>query len=233
MNVVQLRYGADNLSYLLHQGREAIAIDGGASTEILSFLATHDLTLVAITNTHGHADHTPGNARLARVTRASVLSPEELVRAGSVAIGGQTVRILPTPGHTKDSVCFDGPGFVITGDTLFNGTIGNCFSGDHQGFYRSLLSLLALPEETRVYAGHDYVRDSMAFAKHLEPDHPAWDEYLESGYDPAHVFSTLEQEKQINPYLRWNAAAIVAILRANGLPTATDFERFESLLKLA
>ena len=233
MNVIQLRYGADNLGYLLVAGGEAIAIDGGAAAEILSYLATHDLTLVAITNTHGHADHTPGNARLARVTRASVLSPEELVRAGSVAIGGQTVRILLTPGHTKDSVCFDGPGFVITGDTLFNGTIGNCFSGDLEGFYRSLLSLLALPEDKRVYAGHDYVRDSMAFARHLEPDHPAWDAYLESGYDPAHVFSTLEQEKQINPYLRWNAPAIVAILRANGLPTATDFERFASLMKLA
>ena len=75
------------------------------------------------------------------------------------------IRVVHTPGHTKDSICFHADNILITGDTLFNGTVGNCFSGDLDGFLKSLTFLLSFPDETLIYAGHDYVSESMNFAK--------------------------------------------------------------------
>ena len=70
---------------------------------------------------------------------------------------------------------------------------------------------MELPDETVVYAGHDYVRDSLAFARRLEPENRAIGAFLRR-YDPKHVFSTLAEEKKINPYLRFNEPGIVNLL---------------------
>ena len=144
---------------------------------------------------------------------------------------GQNIRIIPTPGHTKDSLCFYTGSALIAGDTLFNGTIGNCFSGDLEGFYHSIRKLMELPEGTVVYAGHDYVRDSMAFARRLEPGNRAIADFLKR-YDPKHVFSTLADEKKINPYFRFNEPGIVTLLAKLGLPRETEWERWQSLMSI-
>ena len=118
---------------------------------------------------------------------------------------------------------------MITGDTLFNGTVGNCFSGDLAGFYRSIKTLMKFPGDTRVYAGHDYVAESMRFARLLEPENTAINAYLKK-IDPRHVFSNLQQELQVNPYLRFNAPGIIAFLEQKNLPVATEIERWTSLM---
>ena len=107
-----------------------------------------------------------------------------------IMIDGETVLIYRTPGHTDDSVCFHTGNILITGDTLFNATIGNCFSGNQKNFYLSIKRLMALPDETKIYAGHDYIRDSLAFARHLEPDNKDIDRFRNS-YDRDHVYSTM------------------------------------------
>ena len=232
LRVEQLRYGADNLAYLVHANGEAMAIDGGAAAEILARVERLGLALRIVTNTHGHPDHTPGNRALLAGSSARFLDPEALVRAPSpIALGGARIEVIATPGHSRDSVTFYTGGAAITGDTLFNGTIGNCFTGDLDAFHASIARLMALPDETLVYAGHDYVRDSLAFAAALEPDNPEVAAYL-ARYDRAHVVSTLADEKRVNPYLRFDAAPIVALLAARGLPTATEDDRWRSLMKL-
>ena len=60
MNVKQFRYSMDNFGYLVYGKRSALAVDGGAVDEILSFINTKDLTLEFVTNTHSHMDHTTG-----------------------------------------------------------------------------------------------------------------------------------------------------------------------------
>ena len=114
-------------------------------------------------------------------------------------------------------------------DTLFNGTVGNCFSGDMAGFFRSIKKLMALPEEIKIYAGHDYVSDSLAFARKLEPANRAIDTYL-ADYNPAHVVSTLADEFAVNPFLRFNEPSIIELLAARNMKRTTEFERFESLM---
>jgi hydroxyacylglutathione hydrolase len=230
LSVEQFRYG-DNFSYLIYGRREAIAVDGGASREILDFLSDSSLTLKIVTNTHRHFDHTSGNDELLRFTKAQFLDFTELTAERDIEIDGEKVMVFRTPGHTTDSVCFYTGKALISGDTLFNGTIGNCFSGDWHSFYLSIKRLMSLPEETVIYAGHDYVKDSLAFAVHLEPDNEDIKKFR-NFYDSGHVFSTLADERRINPYLRFNEGSIIRLLKKRGLPCATEWERWKSLISI-
>jgi len=231
LNVEQFRYGTDNFAYIIYGKKQAIAIDGGAWKEILSFLKTNNLTLEFVTNTHSHYDHTPGNDHLLKATCAHFLNSAALSDNHKIMIDGETILLYRTPGHTDDSVCFYTGNSLITGDTLFNGTVGNCFSGDQKSFYQSIKRLMALPDDTKIYAGHDYIHNSLAFARHLEPGNKDIDRFLNSyGYN--HVYSTMADERQINPYLRFNEEAIVNLLKENNLPCATEWERWESLMSI-
>ena len=231
LNVEQFRYGTDNFAYIIYGKKQAIAIDGGAWNEILSFLKTNNLMLEFVTNTHSHYDHTPGNDHLLKATCAHFLNSAALSDNHKIMIDGETILLYRTPGHTDDSVCFYTGNSLITGDTLFNGTVGNCFSGDQKSFYQSIKRLMALPDDTKIYAGHDYIHNSLAFARHLEPGNKDIDRFLNSyGYN--HVYSTMADERQINPYLRFNEEAIVNLLKENNLPCATEWERWESLMSI-
>ncbi|MBW2544249.1 MAG: MBL fold metallo-hydrolase [Deltaproteobacteria bacterium] len=231
MHVRQFRYSADNFSYVLYGDRSALVVDGGAVKEICAFIKSRDLNLKLITNTHQHMDHTCGNSELIDQTRATFIDNRTLRSGQILELDNEKIEVYHTPGHTSDSICLRADNVIITGDTLFNGTIGNCFSGDLQGFYLSIKKLIALPDATIVYAGHDYVRDSLFLARHLEPENEDIGSFLEK-YNPAHVFSTLEEERKINPYLRFNDPAIIAFLERSGLPVATELERWNSLMRI-
>ncbi len=82
-----------------------------------------------------------------------------------------------------------------------------------------------------IYAGHDYVRDAMAFARKLEPHNPAIDVFYKA-YDPDHVYSRLADELQINPYLRFNTESIRALLVQKGFPVDTEYQRWEGVMAL-
>jgi hydroxyacylglutathione hydrolase len=231
LRVRQFRYGADNLGYLVYGDRQALAIDGGAVASILGFLREHRLELACATHTHRHPDHTCGTADLVRETGAEMLHFDDPAGSTEVVIEDEPIRILPTPGHTADSICFHVGGFLITGDTLFNGTIGNCFSGDLAGFYRSIQKLLTFPDDTVIYAGHDYVRESMSFARHLEPACPAIAPYL-ARYTPTHVRTRLGDERSVNPYLRFDDPVIVDLLRQREMAVSRSYERWTSMMSI-
>ena len=231
LSIRQFRYGADNLAYVLHTDRHALAIDGGAVEEILSFLTSRGLSLRYVTNTHDHPDHTPGNGFLLKKTGAEYISPQTAASMENICLEEESIRVIPTPGHTEDSVVFHTNAMLITGDTLFNGTVGNCFTGDLAAFYASLTRLASLPPETRIYAGHDYVLSSMAFARSLEPGNPHIDAFLKH-YGPGEVVSALKDELLANPYLRWNDPAMIRLLEAHSLPVMDAFTRFKSIMSL-
>ena len=207
-----------------------MAVDGGAHGEILSFIKSRRLNLLYVTNTHGHADHTSGNEALLRESNARLLLYEEIQDA-EIELEGRKIRVYNTPGHTVDSLCFHVNNVLITGDTLFNGTVGNCFSGDVKGFYHSIKKIMSLSESTVIYAGHDYVEEAMDFARRLEPDN----EYIEifsQNYRPDHVFSRLTEELRVNPYLRFNERCIIDCLKKIGLPRKTEWQRWQSLMTI-
>jgi len=231
LNIEQLRYDADNFSYLIYGKKHAMAIDGGAWQDILVFLKSNSLKLTIVTNTHGHFDHISGNDELLKSTKAQFLNFADYSDDREVIIDGEKIFVWRTPGHTADSVCFYTGSALISGDTIFNGTIGNCFTGDLKNFYLSIKRLMELPAETIIYAGHDYIHNSLVFARHLEPDNKDIDSFR-NYYDSGHVCSTMADERRINPYLRFNEESIIKLLQKRGLPCATEWERWKSLMSI-
>jgi len=231
LKIEQFFYGGDNLGYLLYSGGSALAIDGGAVQEMIAFLGLNRLKLELATNTHGHGDHTVGTRELVKSTGADYLDHRDFADGRTIDLNGETVTVRLTPGHTMDSVTFATGDFLVTGDTLFNGTVGNCFSGDLKAFYQSIRLLMDYPATMRVYAGHDYVAESLAFARHLTPDNTAIDRYA-ARYDKSHVVSTLEEERAVNPYLRFDDPEIVRLLESRGLPVNTAVQRWEGIMSI-
>ncbi len=85
-------------------------------------------------------------------------------------IGSIEVTALHTPCHTQDSICFyfkDGDDkAVFTGDTLFIGGCGRFFEGTAEEMHKALNeTLAALPDDTKVYPGHEYTKGNAKFAK--------------------------------------------------------------------
>ncbi len=231
MKIRQFRYASDNLAYLVYSGGDAVAIDAGAVDEMLAFAEDRKLTIRCVTNTHTHSDHTLGNPRLLEATGAEFVDCRRVVHGQHLPVGGSRIMIYRTPGHMPDCVTFQAEGALLTGDTLFNGTVGNCFSGDLEAFFESIRFLMRFDPATLIYAGHDYVRESMAFARSIEPDNPHIDRYL-AQYDPSRVVSTLADEFLVNPFLRFNDPAMMRILEAEGLPTTSEYERWRSLMEV-
>ena len=230
LQLKQFRYHVDNFGYLVYGNKYAMAVDGGAHGEIVSFVKSRSLDLLYVTNTHRHVDHTSGNEALLHESNARLLLYEEIQDA-EIELEGRKIRVYDTPGHTADSLCFHAANFLITGDTLFNGTVGNCFSGDVKGFYHSIKKIMSLSESTLIYAGHDYVEEAMNFARRLEPDN----EYIEifsQNYRRDNVFSRLTEELRVNPYLRFNERSIIDLLKKNALPRKTEWERWQSLMTI-
>jgi hydroxyacylglutathione hydrolase len=231
LNVKQFRYGSDNLGYLVYGRKDSMVIDGGAYKEILGFIQQNKLNLCFMANTHSHYDHTSGNIHFLGHFDTEILKYGDLVKDKEIELEGHKIILYNTPGHTHDSVCFHVGNILITGDTIFNGTIGNCFTGDMKGFYQSVRKIMTFDEETIVYAGHDYVKDAMLFARNLEPNNENIDLFL-NRYNSDHVFSTLKDEFLVNPYMRFNDERVIAILDSRGLPRESEWERWLSLMSI-
>jgi hydroxyacylglutathione hydrolase len=128
-------------------GGTAVFVDSGAPLEpLLDVVERESLTPTHVLLTHGHGDHTAGNEEL--VARFDIPVVQERVESGGLA-----VDVLPTPGHSADSVSFVVNEIVcFTGDTLFAGSVGG---GDFERVRSSVMDvLMALPPETRLLPGH-------------------------------------------------------------------------------
>ncbi len=231
LHVEQFRYGLDNLGYLIFGPTEAMAVDGGAWQDILDFIREHGLRLLYVAHTHRHHDHIEGTEQLLEKSGARLISFPELQDGSVITLDGEPVRVYRTPGHSMDSICLYTGRCLLSGDTLFNGTIGNCFSGNLRGFYESIARLMALPADTVVFPGHDYVELAISFARYLEPENSELDAYM-SHYDFHCVCSRLCDEMKVNPYMRFNDPKMIEILRKKGLPVDTEWDRWQSLMAI-
>ena len=212
MFIKQFKYSADNLGYLVYSSSQGMAIDAGAVDETLAFAKENRIHIKYVTNTHSHHDHITGNHRLLDKTKAQFVDCQTITLDQTLKLDDEMLDVFPTPGHTQDSVTFAANGFLVTGDTLFNGTVGNCFTGDLKTFYRSLKRLMAYPETTKIFAGHDYVLDSVKYAKIIEPENIFIEQFYKQ-YSPDLVVSTLADELKVNPYIRFNAPGMIENLK--------------------
>lgn len=170
MFVKQFLIGGDrNYAYLVADDvtKQAVVIDPSFSPKtIVDFAGEQGYTIQYIFNTHDHYDHTNGNTKIKRLTGKTPLlfgdtdadTGIAVTDGASFPLGELHITILHTPGHTTDSICLYIGDAVFTGDTLFVGKVGGTdFGAQARTEYDSLhQKLMTLPDETRVFPGHNY-----------------------------------------------------------------------------
>lgn len=180
----QIPVGSDNFAYLIadEESREAALVDPAFDPRRILKKLTHSrLTLKYLINTHSHFDHVSGNRFCLENTNARLLAWNDKTGAlkdgDIIRLGNLSLSIIHTPGHTPDSICIRTENKLVTGDTLFVGTIGKTgFGSDAELMFTTLQNkILPLPDSLEIYPGHDY------------------------GPEPC---STLGREKERNPFLR-------------------------------
>lgn len=234
--VIPLRAFSDNYIWTLRDERCAAVVDPGDAAPVLDYIERERLALVAILNTHHHADHVGGNAallrrypgipvfgphdtRIAEVTHR--LSDGERITLPHFGI---ELAVLEIPGHTRTHIAFHGHGMLYCGDTLFAVGCGRLFEGTPDEMHTSLSKLMGLPEATRVYCGHEYTLSNIHFARAADPGNEEL-EVLEQSVrrlrdqNVPTLPSTIVQEKATNPFVRCSEPAIVeAASRYAGKP---------------
>ena len=224
-----------NFNYLIAcpETGEALAIDPLDHEKCLSTAKARGWQITQLLNTHEHLDHTGGNAAVVAATGAQVIAHHAAagriegvdrgVKAGDVVKVGKTVELecLDTPGHTMCHICLRALGdqtALFSGDTLFNAGAGNCHNGGNvEALYTTFADQLAkLPDETRIYPGHDYIENNLRFTLDREPDNAEAQALLPTlagRTGAASPVTTLGEEKRVNTFMRLQQPSVIAALR--------------------
>jgi hydroxyacylglutathione hydrolase len=229
---------SDNFGVLLHDPAtgSTAAIDAPEAAPVEAALESTGWRLTDILVTHHHADHTGGIAALKQRHHCRVVAPageatriplvDETVRENdTVHVGSLAGRVLETPGHTGGHISYFFPAdkLAFVGDTLFSIGCGRVIEGTPEMMWQSLLKLRGLPDDTRIYCGHEYTQANIRFAKTIEPDNPALSkrakqvENLLAERKPT-IPSTIGEEKEANPFLRADLPEVAKAVGLGGQP---------------
>jgi len=235
MNLIALPAFGDNYIWMLHDGQQALVVDPGDSAPVLAALDAMHLSLATILVTHHHGDHVGGvDALRPRLTGkvfgpANERIPEPFQPVGGgdeIAALGWVFRVIDVPGHTAGHIAFfsapEGePPILFCGDTLFSGGCGRLFEGTPAQMLASLTRLSQLPGSTRVCCAHEYTLSNLRFAQAVEAKNPAlmayqkWCEAQRAQGLPT-LPSTIENERNINPFLRTDVPEVIDMARGQG-----------------
>jgi len=228
----------DNYGVLLHDAEtgSTAAIDAPEAAPIEAAVQSTGWRLTDILVTHHHADHTGGIAELKRRHGCRVVAPareagriplvDATVRENdAVRVGSLAGRVVETPGHTAGHISYVFPAdrLAFVGDTLFSIGCGRVIEGTPEMMWGSLLKLRELPDDTRIYCGHEYTQANIQFAKTIEPGNTALAERakqvanLLAAGKPT-IPSTIGGEKAANPFLRADLPEIAKSVGMAGQP---------------
>lgn len=239
---------SDNYGYLVHDpatGATA-AIDAPEEAPIKAALARTGWKLTDVFITHHHADHTDGIAGLKAEFGVKVTGPrgeadkisglDVLVGGGdTVMLGEKSFKIFDTPGHTLGHIVYfaSDDKVLFAADALFSLGCGRMFEGTPGPMWAGLKTLRDLPDETLLYAGHEYTAANASFALSIDPDNTALqaraDEISHQRAEGKFTMPVkLGQEKAINPFLRADDPEIARLMK---LPNADASDVFAAIRK--
>jgi hydroxyacylglutathione hydrolase len=233
----------DNFGVLLHDSTSGAtaAIDAPEAAPVEAALDAAGWRLNDILVTHHHGDHTAGIEALKQRYACRVVAPAREaaripqvdipVREGdTVRVGSLAAAVLETPGHTNGHIAywFRAEGLAFVGDTLFSVGCGRVIEGTPEMMWRSLAKLQDLPDETKIYCGHEYTAANVRFALTVEPENAALRERAEevsrlAGAGQPTIPSTIGQEKAANPFLRADVPEVAAAVGLANAPPAQVF----------
>jgi len=234
----------NNFCHLIicEETQEAIILDPLDVGKCLAAAKLHGADITTIVNTHEHFDHIEGNPGIVAATGARICAHKNAVdsipnvnvalEAGSIVSVGTQVRlkVLHTPGHTNAHLCLlseIGEPALFCGDTLFNASAGNChYGGNIDDLYQTFIEQLAeLPDETRIYPGHDHMVTNLKFSLTREPGNKDAAKILQAAEAQTpenRSVTTLGTEKKINPFFRLGNDEIIDKLRDEFSDQKTD-----------
>lgn len=240
MKIHRLPALSDNYVFLLHdpQRRIAAVVDPAEAAPVLAQLQTLSAQLVAIFNTHHHGDHVGGNARLLHhfpeaivhggaVDQGRIPGQQVFLQEGDrVQFGDRTAEVFFVPGHTRAHIAYyfaphpsEETGELFCGDTIFAGGCGRLFEGTPRQMVDSLSKLRSLPDRTRVWCAHEYTLKNLQFALTVDPDNSQLQQRYQRVTEmrqrsESTVPSVLGEEKQTNPFLRWDQPTLQARVKS-------------------
>jgi hydroxyacylglutathione hydrolase len=208
----------DNYVWLIHNAEtdETAAVDPSVADPVLAATGSK---ITQVLNTHWHPDHTGGNDGIRNATGCTVTGPKEAERVSRVdhvvsegdrvTVAGSSAIIWDIPAHTNGHIAyyFEDEGMIFVGDTMFAMGCGRLFEGTAEQMYSNLQRIAALPDDVRIYCGHEYTLANARFAHHVEPQNRDVSERLERvgmmrERGEITLPTSVAEERATNPFVR-------------------------------
>ena len=222
----------DNYVWLLHDAEsgETAAVDPSVGPPVLDAAEARGWRLTQVLNTHWHPDHTGGNKAIHDATGAPVTGPDEVRRVyepdrivgegDRVTLGAWQAEVWSIPAHTAGHIAFyfEAAKAVFVGDTLFAMGCGRLFEGSAAQMHANLQRIAGLPDDVRVYCGHEYTLANARFAVTVDPGNRELADRLrrvEAARARGEVTlpTTVGEERATNPFMRATTVDELARLR--------------------
>ena len=223
----------DNYVWMIQDAEtaETAAVDPSVADPVLESAAANGLRITQVLNTHWHPDHTGGNQGIKAATGCSITAPAEAQRVSEVdrivtegdrvTVAGAEAVVWDIPAHTAGHVAyyFEDERMIFVGDTMFAMGCGRLFEGTAEQMFANLQRIAALPEDVRIYCGHEYTLANARFAAHVEPENAAIRDRMvrvQAMRDAGEITlpTIVGEERETNPFVRASTTEEFARLRA-------------------
>ena len=238
---------SDNYAYIhSNKNGDAFVVDPSEAGPVIDVLNKHRLNLKFILNTHHHFDHVGGNFELKEKYECKIVGSKkdfEIIPGIDIQVSEGDIwnfdehnaQIIEIPGHTTGHIAFyfESLKLVFTGDTLFSLGCGRLFEGSPEMMWKSLTKLRDLPDETKIYCGHEYTLSNGSFISSIYPS-----DEIESKMDrlksldkqniPS-IPSTIGDEKRLNIFLKADDEDLINSLGLTGKSPEEVFGHIRNL----
>ena len=246
LTVIQFPCLSDNFGVLIHDkasGKTA-AIDAPEAPPVIKVLEEKGWELTDIFTTHWHTDHVDGNLTLKAKYNCKITGPKAeadkipgidvtVAEGDTFLFAGRAVSVIDCPGHTLGHVSYyiAAEKLLFAADTLFALGCGRLLEGTPAQMWSSLSKLMALPDDTIVYCGHEYTLANAKFSVTIDPENAdlaARFEDIKTKRErgEATLPTTIGLERRTNPFVRPYDAKIRKLL---AMESASDAEVFAEI----